>query len=712
MLSVFKNTISSCYDFYCQEKEDKLGSWNAPWNKTSLESTSIPCPENWKYSNEDDTGIHKSRGIHSLYSGGGYVANLGYDDSTARRIFKDLINNGWIDRQTRAILVEFSKFNVATKLLVDVTLYFEMLPYGFLDTSMRISVIPMAKSDSAFTEVYMANILLFAFVLGYYLVTECIRLYHLKCAYFKSIWNWLEMLQIVSAVLVLAISIERERQTVQVLQKLMANPFVPVSFHDALLWLEIENYAICITVTTVTLRLLKLLKFNSHIIALFQVVQKSLKPILSYAVVFCVIFTAYGLAGFLLFSKDVYMFSTIYRTIASQFVMCLGDSVLRSKLENTHIIFSRLYVQSLLFITMTILINMFMAILNDAHSDSTSSDENNGDMQVANLLLSKFLKFVGIRKEKQGASSINLENETSKENTRQEALDSASRLSAEESVELGLSVEVGIGVTTSEINCQNETSGQLRSSLSQDETVSVVRYAMLPASRHSLEERNEPSGPIEGSFTMDREAKPAISRNSLDSSSFDTQHTPSGIRDKMPVLLDRGEIRMVRFGIGVHARHLSISSSTSLSSPRLSDMPSKATVNSEETTDNTEKLPFAGESVEVAPAGHACQTTHEECEIQKERIINFDEVSEWLKKINLPGNNDPQTTDRPKETGTISASSGLQVRKRAGIDFDAISKMIKIKRKVKKRKERAGKFNTAKLKNRIKRIHRLLYVLD
>lgn len=715
MPDVFKNTISSCYDFYCQDKEDKLGSWSALTNKTSIPG--IGCPENWRYSTEDETGIHESRGIHSLYSGGGYVANLGYDDSTARRILKDLVHNGWIDRQSRAILVEFSKFNVATKLLVDVTLYFEMLPSGFLETSMRIQVIPMAKSDSAFTEVYMATILLFAFVLGYYLVTECIRLNRLKCAYFNSIWNWLEMLQIVSAALVLATSIERERQTAEVLQKLQANPFVPVSFHGALLWFEIENYLICITVTTVTLRFLKLLKFNSHIIVLFQVVRKSFKPILSYAVVFCVIFTAYGHSGFLLFGKDAYMFSTIRRTIASQFLMCLGDSVLRSKLENTHFILSRIYVQSLIFITMTILINMFVAILNDAHSDSTSLDKHRDDIEVANLLLSRFLKFVGLhRKEKQGeSSSIHEENKTSKENIRQEALDSVTELSDE----LELPMEVDMGVKTSETNWLNETSEQFPSSLSPCEALSVSTYEMLSglsASRYSFDERSDPPGLIESSFLTDRDVKPAVSRNSLDSSSFDTQHTPVVIGDEIPSLLGSGDVRMVHYGSGAHARQFSITSSnlstSSFCSSRLSDLPSKATANSVGTTDNTGKWPFAGESVEVAPVGHACHTTHEECEKWNGRIISFDEVSEWLKRINSSENNVRQTTDRPKKTGTISVSNGLQVGKRAGIDFDAISKTIKTIGKVKKRKERAKESNITQLINRAKRIDRLLYVLD
>ena len=171
---------------------------------------------------------------------------------------------------------------------------------------------------------------------------------------------------------------------------------------------------------------------------------------------------------------------------------------------------------------------------------------------------------------------------------------------------------------------------------------------------------------------------------------------------------------MVHFGSGVHVRHLTSSnvSTASLWSPCLSDMPSKAKENSDETTYNAGNSPLAGESVEAAPVGHICHTTLEECKKRKERIINFDEVSEWLKKINLSRNNVHQTTDNPKETGTISASSDLKVVKRAGIHFDAISKMIKMKRKARKGNERAKESSTAQLKKRAKRIERLLYVLD
>lgn len=711
MHDIFKNSISSCYDFYCEEKEDKLG-WRTLSNTTSLKWSSIACPENWKYRTADDTGSYKTKGVHSLYSGGGYVANLGYDDSTGRRILNDLANNSWIDRQTRAVLVELSMFNAVTNLLVDVTLYFEMPPSGFLGTSMRIQVIPVAKSDSASTQAYLIITLLFAFVLGYYLVTECIRVWRQKCAYFKSIWNWFEMLQIITAFLVVAISIERERRTLQVLQKLEANPFVTVSFHDALLWFEIENHIICCTVIITTLRLLRLMKFNNHIIVLFLAVRKSLKPTMSYAMVFFIIFIAYGQAGFLLFGKNVYMFSSFYRIIASQFLMCLGASIPRHDLENVHFIFARFYTSSFLFITMIILINMFVAILNEAHSDSISSDKDSEDMEVANLLLSKFLKFVGITKQRQEDFSVNEGNETSMKNIRRKTSGSSTQPRPdEETEELEFSIKVDTGMKETETKWQKEPSEHFKSSLLPHRREILDGQVMPSTSRNSFEDSSE----LGGLLLTDRKALPSIPWSSFHSVSFSEQCNSTGVRDAEPSL-DRDNVRMVHFGSDVHVRHLSITSSNlstvPVDDPTLLDMQDMGTIRREEKiTFKPEKPPLGGESEEIATAQPTCQTTHEESEKGKETIIDFDEVSEWLKKVNIARNFSHTTSGLSEEMKTASPNS-RQVGKRCVVDFDAVSKVIKIKRKARKWKERANESKTTQLKKRVKRLDKLLYVLD
>ena len=167
--------------------------WEALSNNTSFKWSTIDCPENLKYRSNEELGSHRSQGVHALYGGGGYVANLKYEAKTTRRIL-NITKKGWIDRQTRLVMVELSTFNVATKLLTVTTLYFEMLPTGYLETSTRTQVMPLFKTDSTATEVYLVTFLIFAFVLGYYSVSKCIRIFQLKCSYFLSIWNWLEIL--------------------------------------------------------------------------------------------------------------------------------------------------------------------------------------------------------------------------------------------------------------------------------------------------------------------------------------------------------------------------------------------------------------------------------------------------------------------------------------------------------------------------------------
>ena len=221
------------------------------------------------------------------------------------------------------------------------------------------------------------------------------------------------MLQIISAILVIAFSIQREVETSGVLRQLKRNPFVSVSFHDTLFWFQTENSMICIAVTVAVLRLLRLLKFNKNVIVLLLATRKSLRPVMSFTAVLALVFVAYGHAGFLLFGKNVYMFSSFKRVIVSQFLMRLGSPAPHSEQQQVDRVLAKLYSQSFLFLTMIILINMFVAILNEAQTESSYSGKENDDMEVANLLLSKFLNLLGVNRAH--SSTANHERETVKE---------------------------------------------------------------------------------------------------------------------------------------------------------------------------------------------------------------------------------------------------------------------------------------------------------
>lgn len=111
----------------------------------------------------------------------------------------------------------------------------------------------------------------------------------------------------------------------------------------------------------------------------------------------------------------------------------------------------------------------------------------------------------------------------------------------------------------------------------------------------------------------------------------------------MLFFLGSGEVCMVYFGSGVYERYFSIILSNLFIVLFLLfcflDLLSMVIVNSVGVIDYIGRL-FVGELVEVVFVGYVCYIIYEECEkLWNERIISFDEVSEWLKKISLLGNN-------------------------------------------------------------------------
>ena len=188
-----------------------------------LNISSLLCPEDWEYNEDGKLGSFDSWGRFALYSGGGYLANLGYNKLTAKRIIDDLIKNDWIDRQTRAVLVEFSLYNPSSNLLAVMTYYYEVLPAGFAGVFKSYGILPLSATDPQAHNTYLLFVLLFGFLLACYFVLECIKLCRQKRSYFTSVWNWLDMLQILTASSALFLQWMRSKEAGKSFEKLKEN---------------------------------------------------------------------------------------------------------------------------------------------------------------------------------------------------------------------------------------------------------------------------------------------------------------------------------------------------------------------------------------------------------------------------------------------------------------------------------------------------------
>ena len=85
------------------------------------DGTVISCSDRWQYYISSQLKGFPFFGKLGTYSGGGYVANLGYNEETGWTVIADLHAHKWIDRQTRAVFVEFTVYNANANLFATAT---------------------------------------------------------------------------------------------------------------------------------------------------------------------------------------------------------------------------------------------------------------------------------------------------------------------------------------------------------------------------------------------------------------------------------------------------------------------------------------------------------------------------------------------------------------------------------------------------------------
>ncbi|CAF4226444.1 unnamed protein product, partial [Adineta steineri] len=132
--STIKSLIPMCYDDYSASTEDKrsflpgwitnttIGNYSSPIGNYS---STVNQAYIYKTSEQLDTYVYV--GELATYRSGGYVYEFRGSLSELRNDLFQLHELGWIDVQTRAILIQLNLYNPVEPLLTSVTIVFELL---------------------------------------------------------------------------------------------------------------------------------------------------------------------------------------------------------------------------------------------------------------------------------------------------------------------------------------------------------------------------------------------------------------------------------------------------------------------------------------------------------------------------------------------------------------------------------------------------------
>ncbi|XP_077999256.1 polycystin-2-like protein 1 isoform X2 [Glandiceps talaboti] len=353
--SDFESEIKQCYDAYSESVEER--------NPFGLMNGTA-----WTYSTEEELDGSGHWGKLTTYGGGGFYQDLTHDKATSVGYVDTLKSNLWLDRGTRATFVDFTVYNANINLFCVVRLVTEFPATGGAIPSWDFRTVKLLRYVTAFDYFIMACEGIFCLFIAYYVVEEILEIKLNKCSYFKSVWNCLDLLVIGLSMVCIAFNVYRTREVDSMLQDLLEDPNKYADFEYLSFWQTMSNSMLAVLVFFAWIKVFKYISFNKTMTQLSSTLSRCGKDLMGFSIMFLIVFFAYAQLGYLIFGTQIHDFKSFGDSIFTLFRIILGDFDFH-ELEQANRIMGPIFFCTYVFFVFFVLLNMFLAIINDTYSE-------------------------------------------------------------------------------------------------------------------------------------------------------------------------------------------------------------------------------------------------------------------------------------------------------------------------------------------------------
>ncbi|XP_053477960.1 polycystin-2 isoform X2 [Ictalurus furcatus] len=368
-----KDEVYDCYGVYAAAYEDK-------------KSFGLKNGTAWVYSEESSLGESSYSGEVATYRGGGFYQDLSRTRDESGRQLQELKANLWLDRGTRAVFLDFSVYNGNINLFCIIRLLVEFPATGGAVTSWQFQTVRLVRYVSSWDHFVGMCEVIFCFFVLYYMVEEVLEIRLHRLRYFKSLWNCLDVLIVMLSVPAIIMNIYRTSAVSNGLKFLLENHSTYPNFSPlARLQVQFNNLA-AVIVFLAWVKLFKFINFNKTMSQLSSTVSRCAKDLLGFAIMFFIVFLAYAQLAYLVFGTQLNDFSTFQACIFTQFRIILGDFDF-SEIEESDRVLGPIYFTTFVFFMFMILLNMFLAIINDTYAEvKADMAQQRSEMEITDLI--------------------------------------------------------------------------------------------------------------------------------------------------------------------------------------------------------------------------------------------------------------------------------------------------------------------------------------
>jgi len=282
--------------------------------------------EAFQYKTADYLQGSSIEGIYDTYDGSGYLYEMRGKLSYIQGNLSLLRQMNWVDRQTRAVLVEFSAYNPNINLVMVSTILVEFLSSGSLLTKAQFDPLNLFSESGGIASFKTISELILAAYIVYFVIVEIIKISNMDFKeYMTDFMTYIDCSIIITACISCYMILVRLRAAQEVLD------FFKQTAGYGYMKLQTVNgcnqtltYSLGLCAALGTIKFLKMLRFNRNIAFLGKTLNYCLHELISCTLIFFIIWIAFVQEFYFIYNNDFREYASLIKSMESAFLIILG----------------------------------------------------------------------------------------------------------------------------------------------------------------------------------------------------------------------------------------------------------------------------------------------------------------------------------------------------------------------------------------------------
>lgn len=346
----------------------------------------------WKTNQQlTGSGIDQRKwGHYNTYDGSGFAEDISRNQTEAKEHFRQLRRDGFLNKQSRTLFVDFVVYNVNTDLYTVVTILFEMPEFGIVTPTLTIRTLQIFKYGVQTADAYamMACEIIFTIFTFYFLMVEFMEIITSGCrTYFKDPWNvvdWIILGSVTIAITVRFISLGFIEDTQsRITAGLDANNYIDVSVIGY--WLERELQVLAIVALFVHWKIFRYAGDAPGISTMYRTLWVAGMDLVLAIVVATWFLYSFACMFWMIFGVHLSQFKSVGVSMVSLMVMFFGEFTY-SQFPTVNRFLGPLAFFLFFVVMGLIIINLFLAVVMDAYAMIKEEDEAKGKLSMKDMM--------------------------------------------------------------------------------------------------------------------------------------------------------------------------------------------------------------------------------------------------------------------------------------------------------------------------------------